>query len=125
MSSYTLICNDIKAEKYTSLQFSQDPFPLEQNCDLLEIYNIYDVKQLRFWYNDGTQKAVYTPAFDFIYIDSQNMTVTIWVSKDSQTDTEYPSGITQIIIELQKSELLYRLQDFFTFDKMIAFEDWI
>ncbi|GIM51410.1 hypothetical protein CAPN004_04400 [Capnocytophaga cynodegmi] len=125
MSSYTLICNDIRSEKYTSLQFTQDVFPLEQNCDLLEIYKIYDHNELRLWYDDGTQKATYSRAFDFIYIDSQDLRVTIWISEENKTDNRHPNGLTQIIIQLQKSELLYKLQDFFTFDKMIAFEDWI
>lgn len=125
MKTYTFDCQDIKIDKDTSILFSEDPFPTQQNCDMLIISKNNDVCELLFWYDEGSQKAFYSPAFDFIYIDSQKQSVTFWISEENKIDSGFKNGFSSIEITLQKQELLYRLKDVFAFDKMIAFEDWI
>lgn len=125
MSTYTLTCSDIKAQMYTSLIFSEDPLPVEQNCDMLELYKSYQHDELRLWYKDGSKHAVYSPAFDYLYIDSEKQTITLWVDEENRTDDGHKNGFAQIQVTLARSELLHRLEEFFAFDKMVAYEDWL
>lgn len=122
---YTFDCRDIQTEKFTSIKFAQEPFALVQNCDMLEIYKIYDVNELRLWYDDGSKTAVYSPAFDCIYVDSQALKLTVWISEENRTDANPKNGFSSICIHIENPELMFQIKEFFAFDKMIALEYWL
>ncbi|MDO4228894.1 MAG: hypothetical protein Q4C98_03705 [Capnocytophaga sp.] len=115
MSTYTFDCYGLEIKNGKTFAFAQDPFPLEQNCDVVA----FDRSTLRLWYDDGTKLAAYSPAFDCLYIDSQNLSLTLWISEQNRIDDGYKNGFSAIEIRLMKNELLLSLAKFFAFDKMI------
>lgn len=107
------------------LIFSEDKLPLDQNCDVVEIHQSLDTLYLRMFYDDGSCLAIYRPAFEFIYIDSQNKRVDIYVS-EQYLEKDCPlNGFEMVSIHLKDSELLHRLKEICKFDTMISLETWI
>ncbi len=125
MKIYEMTCRDIKIRAEMELIFSEDKLPLDQNCDVVEIHKLFDTNYLRLFYDEGSCLAIYRPAFEFIYIDSQNKRVDIYVSKQYLQDDCPKNDFEIISIHLKNSELLHRLKDVFKLDTMISLEDWI
>ena len=123
MKIYEFNCYDIKYNR-GELIFSADAFPLEQNCDVVKLYKRHNITRLEFWRNEGTKKVDYVPAFEYIYINSLDKCIDIYISDDNLQKSQYPIGFEIIHIILKKSELLYQLQSLFVFDKMISLEQW-
>lgn len=118
-------CWDIKVYSTLEIIFSEDKMPLDQNCDVLEIYKLLDTNYLRMFYDDGSCLAIYSPAFEFIYIDSKDERLDIYVSEQYLEKDCIKNGFELISIHLKNRELLYKLKDIFKFDTMISFEEWI
>ncbi len=125
MKIYEMTCRDIKIRAEMELIFSEDKLPLDQNCDVVEIHKLFDTNYLRLFYDEGSCLAIYRPAFEFIYIDSQNERVDIYVSKQYLQDDCPKNDFEMICIYLKNSELLHRLKEVFKLDTMISLEDWI
>ncbi len=125
MKIYEMTCKDIKIRAEMDLIFSEDKLPLDQNCDVVEIHKLFDTNYLRLFYDEGSCLAIYRPAFEFIYIDSQNERVDIYVSKQYLQDDCPKNDFEMICIYLKNSELLHRLKEVFKLDTMISLEDWI
>lgn len=125
MKTYELNCRDIKICSTTELIFSEDKLPLDQNCDVVEIHQSLDTLYLRMFYDDGSCLAIYRPAFELIYIDSQNKRVDIYVSEQYLEKDCPPNGFEMVSIHLKDSELLHRLKEICKFDTMISLETWI
>ncbi len=125
MKIYEMTCKDIKIRAEMELIFSEDKLPLDQNCDVVEIHKLFDTNYLRLFYDEGSCLAIYRPAFEFIYIDSQNERVDIYVSKQYLQDDCPKNDFEMICIYLKNSELLHRLKEVFKLDTMISLEDWI
>ncbi len=123
MKIYEMTCKDIKIRAEMELIFSEDKLPLDQNCDVVEIHKLFDTNYLRLFYDDGSCLAIYRPAFEFIYIDSQNERVDIYVSKQYLQDDCPKNDFEIISIHLKNSELLHRLKEVFKLDTMISLED--
>lgn len=119
---YIFDCSDIKIEKEGLIAFSADAFPLEQNCDLLELYQIASVSELKFFYDDGTKLAIYSPAFNYLFIDSKENTITFYLLEENRIYNESINRFDSICIRLKTSELLARIEKYFIFDKMICAE---
>lgn len=122
---YSFDCQDISIEKYSSMKFAAEAFPLEQNCDFLELYKIHKHNELRLFYNDSTRRAVYAPAFDTLFVDSQNKIVTIWISETNLTDDSPKNGFSTVQIRIKNPQVFHRLTEIFALDKMITLEDWL
>ncbi len=123
MKIYEMTCRDIKIRAEMELIFSEDKLPLDQNCDVVEIHKLFDTNYLRLFYDEGSCLAIYRPAFEFIYIDSQNERVDIYVSKQYLQDDCPKNDFEMICIYLKNSELLHRLKEVFKLDTMISLED--
>ncbi|MDO5105621.1 hypothetical protein [Capnocytophaga sp.] len=122
---YSFDCQDIRIEKYSSVKFAAEVFPLEQNCDFLELYKIHQHNELRFFYNDGSRRVVYAPAFDTLFVDSQSQIVTIWISEDNLTYDSSKNGFSTVQIRIKNPQVFHRLTEIFALDKMITLEDWL
>lgn len=118
-------CRDIKISSAIEIIFSEDKMPLDQNCDVLEIYKLFDANYLRMFYDDGSCLAIYSPAFEFIYIDSKYERLDIYVFEQYLESNCIKNGFEIISIHLKNRELLYKLKDIFKFDTMISFKEWI
>lgn len=125
MKIYEMTCKDIKIRAEMELIFSEDKLPLDQNCDVVEIHKLFDTNYLRLFYDEGSCLAIYRPAFEFIYIDSQNERVDIYVSKQYLQDDCPKNDFEMISIKLKNNELLTRLANALPFDKMLSLEDWL
>ncbi len=125
MKIYEMTCRDIKIRAEMELIFSEDKLPLDQNCDVVEIHKLFDTNYLRLFYDEGSCLAIYRPAFEFIYIDSQNERVDIYVSKQYLEGDCPKNDFEMICIHLKNSELLHRLKEVFKLDTMISLENWI
>lgn len=125
MKIYEMTCRDIKIRAEMELIFSEDKLPLDQNCDVIEIHKLFDTNYLRLFYDEGSCLAIYRPAFEFIYIDSQNERVDIYVSKQYLEGDCPKNDFEMICIYLKNSELLHWLKEVFKLDTMISLEDWI
>lgn len=100
--------------------------PLDQNCDMVEISNLATATELRFFYDDGTQLATYVPAFEWIRVDSENLRVDIRLCPE-WLETKYSSEniyFEFVHIHLKNSELLFRLEKVFAFNKMISADEF-
>lgn len=120
-----MTCRDIKICAEMELIFSEDELPLDQNCDVVEIHKLFDTNYLRLFYDDGSRLAIYRPAFEYLYIDSQNERADIYVSKQYLEGDCPKNDFEMISIHLKNSELLHRLKEVFKLDTMISLEDWI
>lgn len=118
-------CRDIEVYSTLEMIFSEDKMPLDQNCDVLEIYKLFDTNYLRMFYDDGSCLAIYNPAFEFIYIDSKYGRLDIYVSEQYLEKDCIKNGFEMISIHLKNSRLLYKPKDIFKFDTMISFKEWI
>lgn len=124
MNIYEFDCRDIKISAGMTLIFSADPMPLDQNCDVVEIHKLFDTNYLRFFYDDGTRLAVYRPAFEAVYIDSQDERVDIYISAQFLEKDCPKNGFEMIVIRLKNSALLQRLEPVWKSDTIISLENW-
>ncbi|MBH5329313.1 hypothetical protein H9Q10_06475 [Eikenella sp. S3360] len=117
MKIYEIHCAGIELlRRPFSLMLAADPFPLEQNCDCVEIGTAEGCSELRLWYDDGSRLACFAPAFESLYIDSGRLCADIWLPPET-TDGVPPSGIGQIRLFLAREHLL-RLQTVWPLDRM-------
>lgn len=93
--------------------------------DFLELYKIHQHNELRFFYDDGTRWAVYAPAFDTLFADSQNKIVTICISEANLTNDSPKNGLSTVQIRIKNLQVFHRLTEIFALDKMITLEDWL
>ncbi len=121
MNIYQMNCVDMVISE-NEITFSADPMSLDQDCDMVELYK---TNYLQFFYNNGSEFLAYAPAFQFLYVDSQNERVDIYVSKQYLQDDCPKNDFEIISIYLKNSELLTRLAKALPFDKMISLEDWL
>lgn len=120
MKTYKFDCRDISISD-NEICFSADPMPLDQNCDVVEIYK---TNYLRLFYDDGSKMSPYSPAFDFLYIDSENQRVDIYISPQNIEEGFDKNYFEMISIYLKNSELLFRLEKVFAFNKMISADEF-
>lgn len=79
---YRFVCVDIEISE-KQINISSETFPLEQNCDYLEIYHPFSPdSNLQVWYDDGSKFAHYSPAFQNIAIDEEHLTITLYLSSE-------------------------------------------
>lgn len=119
MKTYKFDCQDISISD-NEICFSADPMLLDQNCDMVEIYK---TNYLRLFYDDGSKMSPYSPAFDFLYIDSENQRVDIYISPQNIEEGFDKNYFEMISIYLKNSELLFRLEKVFAFNKIISADE--
>lgn len=71
MITYSFLCQGVQILD-DSICLVADKFPLDQNCDYLEICK----NELKFWYDDGTALAVYS-GLKRILFDNQKCKYTL------------------------------------------------
>lgn len=123
MSIYKMNCRDIKIFEDNQIIFSEDKMPLEQNCDVVEIIKKENDFLLKFWYDEGSKLIIYNPAFECVYIDSEDFRVDIYVSK-KQSLNSTQNNFEMISISLKNKELIQKIKYVFALDKIIFFEDF-
>ena len=114
-------CVDISISE-NEITFSADPMPLDQNCDMVELYK---TNYLRLFYGDGSELAAYAPAFEFLYVDSQAERVDIYLSEQFLEEDCPKNGFEMISIHLKNNKILPRLAKILPFDKMLSLETWL
>lgn len=107
LSTYHFACEDIEINDQ-QIYFSVETFPLEQNCDYMEISRPFSSdSELKFWYEDGTKLARYSSAFQNMVVDEQRLTITLYLSPEHLDKDNEPVNFEQIDIVF-KDKVLWR-----------------
>lgn len=122
MRSYEITCHDFSVYHNEVIIFSEDPLPLNQNCDMVRIFKHKDEIALQLYYDDGAFSVCHYPAFDFAYLDSVQLRLDFYLPIDPFVDNNNP--INFLSIYLSNTPLFYQVQQYFKSDTMIDFNEW-
>lgn len=122
MRSYEITCYDFSVYHNEVIIFSEDPLPLNQNCDMVRIFKDQHEIALQLYYDDGSFSVCYYPAFDFAYLDSVQLRLDFYLPIDPFVEHNNP--INFLSLYLSNTPLLYQVQQYFKSDTMIDFNEW-
>ncbi|MGH1601266.1 hypothetical protein [Campylobacter majalis] len=91
-----------------SICLAADKFPLDQNCDYLEICK----NELKFWYDDGTALAVYS-GLKRILFDNQKMQIHFVISPKNLDNECEKVNFEMICVEFESKELFFNCFRYF------------
>lgn len=105
---YCFTCADIEVGEQ-QISLAAEPFPLEQNCDYVQISRPFSPhSELILGYDDGSKLACYAPAWEQVVMDEERLSIKICLSPDNQNKDDQPVHFEQIDIVFQDKALWQR-----------------
>lgn len=109
-SIYRFTCVDIEVGEQ-QISLAAEPFPLEQNCDYVEIsLHFPPNSELKFWYDDGTKLACYSSAFQNMLVDEQHLIIRLYLFPEHLDKDDKPVNFEQIEIAFKDKALWQKVR---------------